>query len=717
MNCPLSVCAVSGVWENVTLPLHLSSHLLVRINDSDRCVSCMHVLHNVCISDNDHIFMFNLQARHMNSDIERAFKTNEWIHGTVSFEMKGRKKHSHSLGLVKWIGVYVNRAMGAISRMRDVRFTQPCPPNNTSDVGNKLMVLGEASDIQQQQQSLTLFKPKIQLSSEFREQPLNYEPSNSDLQERTSTIDVSSQASDNVTIQQGRPSEKETTISESGDKPSQSKKTVSNLSVPQTQKKNVDMPTVSKAALKKEPSPLPQDQEPTLNKFRETSISSSEEEQQVLEASSTTTQKSKVVYKSPSFEFDPVEKGSNVPTPSVSKAPEWTSSKGPIKEPGKEHGLSESSHAKYQTEVESSKGVSEHSPIEIDDYVKKLDDDPFALLDILSREVSTSSKQSETSVQQSWPESLTTVLDELRTLAFSQPMLKNMNKVEYREQVLETTKKLDKFVEEIDNDLKMRIDSLVALFNEALENCQQRASTIEKIDKVEEEKKEALEKLQSSKEKVAHLNDNIAKNRPKVENSEKKHKEIKEKMKKLQEEYDDLDKEKATIESANTKCESEKAEILESAKYISTYLGSNFKQHDALKRDRVKYDTEFASLKKLYKKMKYNPPFKFLRIFLSDGAFVEFQAMGPSFGVCGKWQFKGDDQEKPPKAAADEDIQIKDILPMYSNFKLKLASQLPVWTVLIGIGNPASGFSGQLTCIMKIEIDNLAGDLGLKFSQ
>lgn len=123
----------------------------------------------------------------MNSNIGRALKTNEWIHGTVSFVMTAPEKYSHVLkGVIKWTGIYVNRKF---SRMENVQFTDPNSPNNTSDVENKLVLLDMAPDIQQQQQSLALINSTIKLGSEIGEQPLNYVSSNSQSQEQASSID------------------------------------------------------------------------------------------------------------------------------------------------------------------------------------------------------------------------------------------------------------------------------------------------------------------------------------------------------------------------------------------------------------------------------------------------------------------------------------------------------------------------------------------------
>ncbi|KAK7389418.1 hypothetical protein VNO78_24444 [Psophocarpus tetragonolobus] len=216
--------------------------------------------------------------------------------------------------------------------------------------------------------------------------------------------------------------------------------------------------------------------------------------------------------------------------------------------------------------------------MDIDDCLKHLDDDPFVLFDFISREVSMSSKQSKTQVQESsMTDTLASALDELRELALNQPMLENIDKVEYREKVEAAMRKLDMFPKDIDQDLDNRIRSFIKLFENAAEVCHKKSSTIELIKQVDGEKKEALEKLQRTKDIVCQLDEVIEKRKPKIKDIEKHQKEVKDAMKKLQEELNELEKEKEKMESANMKCSSKKAELMESAKYVSYTLGTTFK--------------------------------------------------------------------------------------------------------------------------------------------
>ncbi|KAL2334425.1 hypothetical protein Fmac_015638 [Flemingia macrophylla] len=144
----LTVCAISEVWDNIKPPFIVEFNFFVTINDNDLRVSSYSWTHKLCISENDHIFMINTQnhvCHPINSDIERALETNEWIRGKITFVFNA---YSRKFQVIKGVGVYVNRTF---SRMENIKFTDP-NTSSTSDLGNQLVWLGEAADIRQQRQ-------------------------------------------------------------------------------------------------------------------------------------------------------------------------------------------------------------------------------------------------------------------------------------------------------------------------------------------------------------------------------------------------------------------------------------------------------------------------------------------------------------------------------------------------------------------------------------
>ncbi|KAK7314835.1 hypothetical protein VNO77_33363 [Canavalia gladiata] len=131
-NVPsLTVSVVTGCWDNIEPPFILNFSFYAKINDED-----VRLFQNVwgyifCLSETDHIFIVKLldYLRHpMNLVIEKALSENEWIYGKVSFVM--RPEDSRCSGMIKWIGVYVNRE---ISTMEDIQFINPCPPRYACD--------------------------------------------------------------------------------------------------------------------------------------------------------------------------------------------------------------------------------------------------------------------------------------------------------------------------------------------------------------------------------------------------------------------------------------------------------------------------------------------------------------------------------------------------------------------------------------------------------
>ncbi|XP_029126076.1 uncharacterized protein LOC114915446 [Cajanus cajan] len=125
----LTGCVVLRVCDDIKPPYHMKFNFFISINDTGICVSCFSWGKVDCVSKNGHIFVLNLQPHFhhpLDLAIERALSTKEWIRGDVLITMGSEE--DRSLGVVEWIGVYVNRAF---SSMEDVRFTYPYSPNDT----------------------------------------------------------------------------------------------------------------------------------------------------------------------------------------------------------------------------------------------------------------------------------------------------------------------------------------------------------------------------------------------------------------------------------------------------------------------------------------------------------------------------------------------------------------------------------------------------------
>jgi len=110
----------------------------------------------------------------LDSDIQRALLTNEWIPGKILLTIEPQYDSSR-LGEIEETGAYVNRTLSSVE---DVRFEYPYAPNKASTMENRLVLLDEAPDIQQQQQSSSLFNPTTPFESTVGEQPSSTVDSN-----------------------------------------------------------------------------------------------------------------------------------------------------------------------------------------------------------------------------------------------------------------------------------------------------------------------------------------------------------------------------------------------------------------------------------------------------------------------------------------------------------------------------------------------------------
>ncbi|KAG2384961.1 Nucleobase-ascorbate transporter [Vigna angularis] len=189
----LAVCAIIGVWDNVKPPFVAFFSFVVGVEKNIyKCVCCFRCGNIRWTTEDSHIIILNFQndfQHTLNTDIQTVLLTNEWIPGEILLTTHPKSDLGKS-GEIRRTGVYVNRTL---SRMEDVRFEDPYDLNKASTMENKLVLLGEASDTQQQAQSSALFNLTTSLESVIGEQPLNYEYNNSDSKESASTVDSNNQ--------------------------------------------------------------------------------------------------------------------------------------------------------------------------------------------------------------------------------------------------------------------------------------------------------------------------------------------------------------------------------------------------------------------------------------------------------------------------------------------------------------------------------------------
>jgi len=254
--------------------------------------------------------------------------------------------------------------------------------------------------------------------------------------------------------------------------------------------------------------------------------------------------------------------------------------------------------------------VSKYSSLDLENCLQQLEENPFAILDLLSNELSPSLKQSETCVQ-NVPQAndATTILNEFRTLVFSTSLLKKLPDQSYRQQIAETLRKLHTFRREITKEQEAGLEKFIELYNKAVNISQDKMLTEDKQAKLASEKRDLYNKLQDSKLKVQQFDTTITTGNSQMENLEKRQREIQEAMHKLQQENEALEKERSTLEVLYSENQTKKNETLESAKCLSTSVVQTTKQLKELEEKRLSLASAYKDLKEPYQRMKTKPPF------------------------------------------------------------------------------------------------------------
>ncbi|KAL9304349.1 hypothetical protein ACSQ67_021612 [Phaseolus vulgaris] len=256
------------------------------------------------------------------------------------------------------------------------------------------------------------------------------------------------------------------------------------------------------------------------------------------------------------------------------------------------------------------KFVTEYSSFDLENCLQQLDENPFAILDLLSNEPSPSLKQSETCVQKvAQANDATTILNEFRTLVFSTSLLKKLPDQSYRQQIEESLHKLNTYRREITEEQNEGLETFIELYNKASKISQDKMLTEDEEAKLASEKRDLYNKLQDSKLKVQQFDTTISTSKYEIENLQKRQREIQEAIKKLQQEKEALEKERSTLEFLCSEKQTKKNETLESVKHISTSVVYTTKQLKELVEKRLSLVSAYEDLKKPYQRMKTKPPF------------------------------------------------------------------------------------------------------------
>ena len=274
------------------------------------------------------------------------------------------------------------------------------------------------------------------------------------------------------------------------------------------------------------------------------------------------------------------------------------------------HDRFEESNKQVVETHDTGKCVTKYSSFDLEDCLQQLDENPFAILDLLSNQLSPSLKQSETCVQKVAQENdATTILNEFRTLVFSTSLLKKLSDQSYRQQIEESLQKLHTYRREITKEQDEGLEKIIELYNKAVNISQHKMLTEDKQAKLASEKRDLYNKLQDSKLKVQQFDTTISTSKSEIENLQNRQREIQEAINKLQQENEALEKERSTLEVLYSEKQTRKNETLELVKYISTAVVYTTKQLKELEEKRLSLASAYEDLKEPYRRMKTKPPF------------------------------------------------------------------------------------------------------------
>ncbi|WVZ26309.1 hypothetical protein V8G54_004853 [Vigna mungo] len=241
-----------------------------------------------------------------------------------------------------------------------------------------------------------------------------------------------------------------------------------------------------------------------------------------------------------------------------------------------------------------------YSSLDLENCLQQLDENPFAILDLLYYELSPSLKQSNDA---------TTLLNEFRTLVFSNSLLKKIPDQSYRQQVAESLQKLHTYRGKITKEQEAGLDTFRELYNKAVDISQDKMVTEDNQAKLASEKRDLYNKLEHSKLKIQQFDTTISTCKSQRENLQKRQREIQKAIKTLQQENEALEKDSSRLEVLYSEQQTKKKETLESVKCISISVVQTTKQLEELEKKRLSLASAYEDLKEPYQRMKTKPPF------------------------------------------------------------------------------------------------------------
>ena len=258
---------------------------------------------------------------------------------------------------------------------------------------------------------------------------------------------------------------------------------------------------------------------------------------------------------------------------------------------------------------------SEYSPIDYSEYKKILEEDPLAIMEkLLSGELGHSSQASQSTPQaeatETQSESIKTLLDELRDLAFSRDLLKYLpNDATLGEEVKALLVKLNCRANELSEKQSSGITDFIRIFTEATVNIDEGKLSNVTLQQLNVDHKESISKLQASKDKIMKLDESIIASEDKIKVMDVEIEDIKARIRLLEEKASKVQQEKSQLEDACSKCKEKRSEVVEETKNVVSMTIQTCEKIDNAKEKKRELDSNYDTLEGNYAIMRLSPPF------------------------------------------------------------------------------------------------------------
>ncbi|KAJ1410272.1 Leucine-rich repeat, typical subtype [Sesbania bispinosa] len=259
----------------------------------------------------------------------------------------------------------------------------------------------------------------------------------------------------------------------------------------------------------------------------------------------------------------------------------------------------------------SNKSLPKYSPMDLDECLQTLDENPFAILNMLSGDLSFNSAQSESIIlKEQSEEPIQKLLENFRELVFTNPLMELLPKdLKFQEIISAYIKTFGTRHGELSVEQVRGLDHFIQFYNQVIDILKQCQNTDGELTQANLETTDLCDKLKDLKTKVVKFDEMVKSNYQRICEIEKRKKEIEDQIRKLRKEEEDLQVEKSFLESTNLKKEKKKEEMINFAKSISIDAVKATKRIVDLEKAKHHLNDIYANFEKCFDQMRSNPPF------------------------------------------------------------------------------------------------------------